>query len=162
MKFKSGLISIGIRAFDGCSSLSGIKLPDSVESIGRYAFEGTPWRENAEGFVVVGNGILIAAGADIGPEVLIPENVLTVGDAFENRTDITSLVVPSNVLEIGSGAFMGCLALEKVTLPTGLTAVENWCFANCEVLKTINLENLTEIGSNAFFRCSYIPAKYQK
>lgn len=154
--FGEGLLSIGLRAFDSCSSLSKIKLPSTVASIGRYAFEGTPWRDNAEGFVVVGSGILVAAGKDVGPEVVIPDNVLVVGDAFENRTDITSVVVPDSVAEIGDGAFMGCISLESAEV-TAINKLGSYAFYGCEKLDDVILPyGLSDIGKFCFVGTSWV------
>ncbi len=138
---EEGIDIIGKKAFLGCNKATSVTIASSVRLIDDDAFYGCSALEG----------------------VTLPERLRRIGNnAFFGCEALKEIVIPESVTAIGSGAFMGCLALEKVTLPAGLTTVENWCFANCGALKTINLENLTEIGSNAFFRCTYIPAKYQK
>ncbi|MBR4942354.1 MAG: leucine-rich repeat domain-containing protein [Clostridia bacterium] len=146
-----GVRSIGIRAFDGCESLVKLVIPDTVTSIGRYAFSGTPWKSDAEGYVVVGDGILAAAGTDMGPDVVIPDSVRYVGDAFEDRSDILTVAMSVSVTEIGDGAFRNCTKLSSVNVPASVTKIGAYAFYGCSELENVTLPGeLSEVGRLCF------------
>ncbi|MBT3483511.1 MAG: leucine-rich repeat domain-containing protein, partial [Opitutales bacterium] len=91
--------SIGEFAFDGCTSLTSITIPDSVTSIGYAAFT-TCWN--------------LAS-------INIPDSVTSIGNyAFESCTKLVSITIPDSVTSLGISAFHGCTSLASVTLPATL------------------------------------------
>lgn len=88
--------TIGSSAFEDCTGLTGITIPDSVTSIDQSAFEGC-------------TGLT---------DITIPDSVTSIGDrAFYNCTGFTSFTVPESVTSIGYGAFAECSNLTSITLP---------------------------------------------
>lgn len=83
--------------------------------------------------------------------VTIPDNVTTIaGGAFEN-SKISSVVIPSNVLNIGEAAFYGCENLESVDIAEGVKTICNSAFADCPSLYSINIPStVTDIGLGVF------------
>ena len=82
--------------FYGCTVLTGVTIPDGVNSIGYSTFCGC-------------TGLT---------SIAIPERVTAIGDeAFKNCTGITDVVVSDSVTEIGYRAFEGCSSLTSITLP---------------------------------------------
>ena len=110
--------------------------------------------------------------------------VVAIGDsAFEDRTDLRTVMIPDSVTEIGSCAFNNCTNLSNVTLSQNLKYMEGrafgscekitkieipksleWCgstlydygpFGDCTGLKTVIFENgTTEISSHLFEKCT--------
>ena len=67
-------------AFNGRRIDREIDIPETVKSIGDWAFRGTPWLDNhPDDFVVVGNGILIRYKGKQS-DVVIPDSVTSIGD----------------------------------------------------------------------------------
>ena len=90
--------SIGNSAFDGCSGLTSIMIPDGVTTIGIWAFWGC-------------SGL---------STLTIPDGVTTIWDgAFEGCTGLTSVVIPKSVWSIKSGAFYQCNSLTAVYVASG-------------------------------------------
>ena len=86
--------SIGNWAFSGCSSLTSITIPHSVTSIESYAFSGCSSLTN----------------------ITIPDSVTSIGGgAFHSCNNLTSITIPDSVTSIGYGAFYGCKDL-KITI----------------------------------------------
>ncbi len=74
--------------------------------------------------------------------------------AFQNKSNITSITLPNTVEKIGSNAFSGCTKLKTINLPDGLTRIENAAFYNCRVLENLELPStLQYIGPQAFQDC---------
>lgn len=75
--------------------------------------------------------------------------------AFEGFNELTSIILPDNLVDIGASAFYGCFGLTSITLPNSLTNIGDYAFYNCSELTSITLPNgLTKIGNSAFSRCT--------
>jgi hypothetical protein len=92
---------IGADAFSGFEKLSTINVPNSLTSIGQYAFDDTPWYNNhPDGEVVyLGNWVYGLKGMD-GADVVLREG--TVGHAASAflECNISSLSIPSTMTYI--------------------------------------------------------------
>ena len=77
-------------------------------------------------------------------------------NAFQNRSDLISVVIPNGVTLIDTAAFSGCKNLSSLVFPNGITEIGSYSFQNCTGL-TGNLiipESVTKIGGYAFSGCS--------
>lgn len=76
-------------------------------------------------------------------------------NAFQNNSQITSVVLPESIRTIGSNAFMGCANLRTITLPENLERIESSAFYNCRLLDDVEIPNtVSYIGSQAFHYCT--------
>lgn len=93
--------------------------------------------------------VVVPTLIDLRPVVAIQE------DAFRDKTNITSVVLPSSVLDINESAFRGCLGLLSIQLPQLLRTIGANAFRNCKLLQfTLNLPStLVSIGDSAFKNC---------
>lgn len=102
--------AIGIEAFQGCTNLTSVNIPDSATIIGDSAFLGCT--------------SLIS--------VTIPDSVTEIGSfTFLGCTSLTSLTIPDSVTGIGVGAFSGCTSLTTVTIPDSVTEIGGQAFEGC-------------------------------
>ncbi|MDG1362025.1 MAG: leucine-rich repeat protein [Akkermansiaceae bacterium] len=109
--------SIGTQAFSECTSLTSIKIPDSVISIGINAF----FRCTSL------------------TRITIPDSVTSIGGgAFTACYRLTSITIPDNVTSIGGGAFANCESLSGITIPDGVTSIGAFAFFCCTNLTTVN------------------------
>jgi len=124
--------SIGNYAFYGCSSLVNISMPN-VTSIGAYAFNGCGSLALTE----------------------LPSGVTSIGAyAFYGCGSLVLTELPSGVTSIESNAFFGCSSLSLTELPSGVTSIEPSVFDGCGSLALTELPSgVTSIGSNAFNGC---------
>ena len=126
--------SIGIVAFDYCTELTSVTIPNSVTSIGDGAFRSC-------------SGLT---------SVTIPNSVTSIGKyAFDRCSGLTSVTIPNSVTSIGEYAFFGCSGLTSVTIPSSVTSIGKYAFYNCSGLTSVTIPNsVTSIGSYAFSSCS--------
>lgn len=82
--------------------------------------------------------------------------VTRIGDnAFYGRTELTCIVIGSNVAHIGDSAFQNCMKLTGVTIPDSVNHIDRSAFGTCSSLTNIDLPGqLSKLGPFAFERCT--------
>ena len=152
-----GVTSIGDGAFRGCSSLTSINIPDGVTSIGDGAFSDCSSLTS----INIPDGVTsIEYSAFYGcsslTSITIPNSVTSIGNqAFRDCTNLTSITIPDGVTSIGEYAFCDCSSLTSINIADGVTSIGNWTFGDCSSLTSITIPNsVTSIGDSAFGDCS--------
>ena len=155
--------SIGRYAFSGCSSLTSVTIPNSVTSIGERAFGGCSGLTS----VTIPNSVTSIgywAFQDCSglTSITIPNSVTCIeGGVFEGCSSLTSVTIPNSVTSIGTSAFWGCRGLTSVTIPNSVTNIGSYAFKECSSLTSITIGNsVTSIGSEAFAKCSNLENVY--
>ena len=135
IEFEGKFTRIPDRAFLNTKINSNqINIPNTVTSIGSYAFYNT---------------------AICGP-LYIPKSVTEIGEgAFENCMNLTFLSLQSNLKRIGNRAFKACRFSGGLTIPNSVTEIGDYAFYECNSFNKdlILSENLKKIGSYAFAGC---------
>jgi len=87
--------------------------------------------------------------------VVIPDSVTSIGNyAFEFCTSLTSVTIGDNVTTIGIRAFRGT-SLTSVTIPDGVTSIGRGVFYQCTSLTSVTIGNsVITIGDTAFKECT--------
>lgn len=132
--------NIGNRAFDGCTNLTRVTIPDSVTNIGNYAF-------------------ICCTGLT---NITIPNSVTSIGvGAFGFCTSLTSVAIPNNVTSIDQFTFDGCTGLTNISIGSGVTSIGFGAFRDCTSLTSITIpDSITYIGGSAFEGCTSLTAVY--
>lgn len=156
-----GILLISDYSFEGCTELTSLQLPDSLQMIGTRAFYGCKSLTLAEERLP--RDLQFVGGAAFAGCKSI--RALTLGDAFvgcgqsafEGCTGLTDLTLSKKIESLGSRAFAGCTALEKVTFLEGsaLTELPSDLFLGCMSLKEIVLpDTIHTVGKEAFSGCT--------
>ena len=116
--YDSLLSDIGAYAFAG-SNIKDISIPDSVKSIGGYAFYGIGNLASVK-FGEKSKCTNIDAWAFAYTyslrEFLIPDGVTTIGDTALYNSGITKIGIGAKLTNIGSGVFASCHNLSDITV----------------------------------------------
>lgn len=85
----------------------------------------------------------------------IPNNVITIGKfAFAGCSRLTDIIVPENVIDLGPYAFQLCTGLKSVSIGDNVRFIKDFTFEGCTTLANLRLGNrVVSIGPGAFYRC---------
>lgn len=128
-----GTLGIAGAAFQNCTGLTSIIVPNSVVSFGDEAFDNCNMTS-----------------------INIPEGVTKIGySVFWGCTKLTSVTIPNSVKVIGEAAFWNCKSMTSLTIPVGVADI-GWCaFQYCSGLTSIIIPNsVKRIDEYAFLYCS--------
>lgn len=167
-KLKTLVLEEGVRHISdklayGAAALKQVVLPDTLESVGRHALEGSlflaQWKQAAEET----EDAIFWDGRRLEGEVWIPACVrIIAGGAFYGNTKITEVHLPNQVQSIGAAAFKGCTSLQRVFLSSEVGHLEAEVFAGCAALEEVFLTDEQGetclpawhfIGERAFYQC---------
>ena len=147
---------IAVNAFKDKQRITSITVPDSVTSIGIYAFSGCISLAELN----LGNGIKtipegMARGCNKLESILIPDSVTSIGVwAFLNCDSLESVVIGDSVTTIGSSAFSSCDSLASVVIGDSVTSIGSDAFRNCDSLTSVVIpDSVKSIGDYAFYSC---------
>ena len=145
------LQNIGAYAFSGITNLPTFEIPETVTSIGDYAFAASnlQYLEIPETVNEIGEGAF--ANDTLLTELTLPANLTAIAASTFEGSAIEEIAILSDVTTIGSAAFKDCSNLTKVTLPKTLTEIGNNAFSGCTALASLELPaSLTTISAEAF------------
>ena len=168
--------NIGVSAFEGCSALKTVTIPDScgVQAMAFYgcssltdinynetavrtaptAFAETAWYNSQPDGIVYHGKSACAYKGDFKANETIKDGTVVVADGlFYGDEELTSIDIADSVEYIGSMAFEECINLREVKLPKSLYTICEETFYGCESLESITLPDVVNIGESAFAHC---------
>ena len=153
------VISIGANAFEKCSSLTSVTIPNSVTKIGRCAFYGCSSLTS----ITIPNSVITIFESAFSEcsgltSVTIPNSVTTIrSGVFSGCSSLTSITIPNSITYISIDLFSNCSSLTSITIPNSVTSIDNFAFCGCSSLTSVTIPNsVTSISENAFLGCSSI------
>lgn len=162
IRFKGKVTKIGDKAFEGCSNLESITIPESVETVGDNPFYGCDNLSTFNGKFassdhrcLVVNGTLKAFAPAQLQTYEIKNDVTQIGaNAFAGCENLNGVLLPEKLNSIGERAFSGCSSLLNIIVPTGVTTIPNSAFSDCSSLSSVTmLGDVIEVQDRAFQNC---------
>ena len=150
--------SIGNYAFNNCSSLTSVTIPNSVTNIGSNAFKGC----SSLTTVTINNNSIVSEETltkIFGSQVtnyVIGDDVTIIGSkSFNNCFLLNSVTIGSKVKWIYNNAFINCTSLKSVTIPNSVTYIGDKAFSGCSRMSSITIgNNVKTIGNAVFNECT--------
>lgn len=144
------IISIGHYAFAYCSSLTRIMIPSSVKEIYGYAFEGCNQLQK----ILISD---LSAWCEIKFGNNLSNPLYIANHLFLDGTEIEELTIPEGITSINEYAFYNCSGLTSIVIPSSVLSIESQAFYNCNKVRKLDIgSNVSNIGSLAFGSCKYI------
>ena len=156
-KIPNSVTSIGDYAFNGCV-MSSITIPNSVTSIGNSAFQSC----SSLSSITIPNSVTsIGSSAFYGtlwynnkPNGLVYAGRIAYiykGTMPKN----TSITIEEGTLVIAPSVFSSCSGLTSITIPNSVTEIGKRAFEDCSGLTSVTIPNsVTSIGESAFSSCT--------
>ena len=116
-------------------------IPNSIKTIGNYAFEGCTSLTN----------------------IIIPNSVTKISAyAFYGCAKIKNVITPNSITTIDEHAFSNCSALESITISDSIKTISEYTFWYCSNLKSVTIPNIVTIIGNGAFRIVFITIEQPK
>ena len=145
--FAEGVTRIAYSAMIGSEKLETIELPDSLESLGGYAFDYTPWDEAQKEGPVYLEQVFYKYKGEMpeDTEFVVKEGTTILADyAFEYQDGLTSVTLPKGLKTIGRAAFNSASNLKEITIPASVSNIGESAFFGCDSLESINVDSANE------------------
>lgn len=150
--------------FNGNTTLSEVIIPDTVTTINGNAFNGC----TNLSYINLENVKTLASQSFMhckSLKTLNMPNLTTIktqcvflGSGLVSVIDLGKIVtLTGNSNDSNYSTFSNCKSLETVVLPNTCTTIGKNVFRGCTSLKSINLENIKNIGNYCFSECESLP-----
>jgi hypothetical protein len=167
---------IGNNAFYSCQSLTSFNIPKSLVELGENAFIGCDKLKDVtvtdgnEYFTSI-NGVLfnkdmtkliIYPPQKSGKQYTVPEGVTHLErNAFCNNTDLSAVILPKSLVEVGPTAFKNCSGILEMELPEGTQNIRAGAFWECVNLSSIKIPgSVSIISDQVFYGCAKLSSIY--
>ena len=165
VNFPNTLEYIGPGAFSGCKSLiCELILPETLKSIGRYAFEASAIKGNLilpQNLEVIEERAFNRCSYLTG-SLIIPNKITEIPNSAFSTYDVDTgehgfngtLTLPDGLQTIGDDAFRKASFKGELTIPQSVSRIGDGAFYNTEFSGTLVLPSeLLSLGSEAFYAC---------
>lgn len=126
-------VTTGAEPAEMGQALRRVFLPDTVKTIGAYAFQGCTALER----------------------VSLPAGLTEISQRmFDGCASLAQVTLPAGLRGIGDYAFYGCGSLQKLHLPESVQRIGKYAFYNCRKMEEINIPlAATDLNTGLFLNC---------
>ena len=149
-------------AFLRCTGLTSVKLPKNLKTLENLVFttldslQEMTIAADAPYYMISGNCLVeksTKTAVAVWGNKTIPADgsVSEIGSfLFQNRTGLSSIVIPEGITAIQVGAFQGCTGITKITFPASLQKIQVSVFEGSGLKEVVVPEGVTTIYTAAF------------
>lgn len=149
----NGITAIGSHAFDGCSNLTHIMIPDIITHIWDYSFNSSGIIE-----IKIPNSVTVIehscfANCRSLKKIILSNKLTKINNAtFFTCSKLTEIVLPETIELIDTNAFNQCTSLSNIIIPSNVTKINFYAFNGCTILSTVHMKPTTPptLGSGVF------------
>lgn len=136
---------IGDKAFLQTDGLETVKIPETVETIGRFAFADnaglkTVTVDENNTFFADADGVLfdktmktlICYPCGMGADYTVPDGVEALADGAFSGSTVKNIILPESLKQIGEMAFYNCSNIGILKIPDSVEFIGEDAFGGCE------------------------------
>ena len=132
----TGISGLGLAKY---SNLESVSLPNTLETIGLMAFEGSTSLKT----------------------IYIPDSVTTIEDyAFSNCISLENVRLSNSITEIKQQTFAKCSSLREIQIPDSIKSLGRGCFSMCDSLTSVTIPATVTHLDTAFQCCKNLESVY--
>ncbi|MBO7558178.1 MAG: leucine-rich repeat domain-containing protein [Bacteroidaceae bacterium] len=162
--------AIGDNAFNYCTNLTSVSLPNTIKTIGKHAFEECKKLKTINIPQSIELMDINAFFKCEGLEVLKADNIeswcrmkinqdanplVYAKHLYFGDDEVKELIIPKTVTAVCDRAFHGYKGLTSVFFENTITSIGDYAFFDCTELKQVRMSNsITAIGTCAFYQCT--------
>lgn len=149
-------------AFEECTELQTVNMSQNIKRVGTDAFKNTAIEQRSKSLDSFCIDSVFLKNNSCETKIKINSGITVVADnAFYNHelAGITNdsypqeVILPNSLISIGSGAFWGCSALEKINFGKSLKIIYDDAFTYSGLKEIVLPDSIEEIGYRAFEGC---------
>lgn len=156
VKIPESVEYIGKGAFSECKNLESINIPENVKSIEPYVFAECDSLSDislSDETEKIGYSSFYGSGIE---NIKIPDKITEIPEsAFENCSSLENIILSDNIKTINKKAFQNCTSLENINFPENLENIEDNAFSETALKEIILPESISVLGNHAFRECTY-------
>ena len=138
------LTSIGEDAFSNCTGLTSISISKKIKSIGQSAFKGCSGLTS----IIVNSDNTVYDSRNNCNAIIETET----GNLIQGCNTTT---IPNDVTKIGDFAFYNCSKLTSLTIPISVVSIGSSAFYGCSGLTSVSIPSgVSVIKDDAFYGCN--------
>ena len=153
----SSLEAIGASCFSACLKLDNLDIPRTVKTIGEYCFNACAALTSLELSGSISSiGQYCFNGCQSLSNLKIAGSVTKLPAYFiKDCKSLTSFTIPESVKSLDRYCFSGCTGLTSIEIPSSVKSLSNYCFSDCTGLTSIEIpSSVTSLGGACFKDCT--------
>lgn len=144
------ITTIGNSAFANCTNLKSVTIGNGITNIGTYAFDNCPDGGNVYISDLKAWCSIRFANGRANP-------LYNLHSLYLDGVLLTDLVIPDDISDIYTNAFIGCRSLKTVTMGDGVTYIGDSAFSGCSSISQFTIgRGVQSLGASVFSNCTSI------
>jgi len=152
--------SIGEKAFFGSRTVltGNVSIPKTITKIGKQAFFNcnkiaAVYIEDIKAYCEIDFSYTTSSNPYSSPFAASSSTQEPICSLYVDNVAVEDLVIPDGTTKIGEYAFIKCLSITSVTIPSSVTSIGQGAFQSTNLTSVTLSEGLETIGASAFNNC---------